>query len=201
MADEMTYISANTVWATERIRLKRSGSIQGRHTHLPSKNVTPPREQTPVSGIVTWLSDTCEKHGKGDGLCAYINWGLGLVVIARRGRQRRKERNGEKGEAETAEFVPPAHRATPIMLEKFELELAQDEREPEGKALPMEHMGGLEGGPFQMQVPGVERGKGTGAKGRTGTGGGKGTGAEGHAGTGEGKGTGAKGRADTEVVT
>jgi hypothetical protein len=56
-------------------------------------------------------------------------------------------------------------------------------------------MGGLEGGPFQMQVPGVERGKGTGAKGRTGTGGGKGTGAEGHAGTGEGKGTGAKGRA------
>jgi hypothetical protein len=60
-------------------------------------------------------------------------------------------------------------------------------------------MGGPEGGPFQMQVPGMERG-GMGAKGRAGTGGGKGTGltgAEGRAGTGEGKGMGAEGHAGT----
>jgi hypothetical protein len=63
-------------------------------------------------------------------------------------------------------------------------------------------MGGREGGPFQMQVPGMERG-GTGAKGRAGTGGGKGTGEEGRAaspscaGTGEGKGMGAEGHAGT----
>jgi len=53
-----------------------------------------------------WLSNTCEKHGKGDDLYAYINW----VDLHRQKEKYKDKRRGTegregKGEAETAGFV------------------------------------------------------------------------------------------------
>jgi hypothetical protein len=45
---------------------------------------------------VTWLSNTCEKHGKGDDLYAYINW-AGLHRQKEEYKDKRKGTEGREG--------------------------------------------------------------------------------------------------------
>jgi hypothetical protein len=116
-------ISANAVRISERIRLKRPVTIRN-DAPIYHHNTKPPREQTlhqlctqaksnhGINGdawdCVTSISNSCEKYGKGDDLCAYIDWAD--RHLQKNEDKTKKKKNGGKGkegegEAETAGFV------------------------------------------------------------------------------------------------